>query len=118
MTTNGLANAVSLSSPTLVPILDKLEGRGLILRRRGTVDRRQVFVDLTAAGDAALEAAPQPLDMRFLERFDALDPQRQATLVGALEEIVELMAPLLVADRITTATAPSAATPDTEPASA
>ena len=99
-TTNTLANRVSLSPPTLVPILDKLERRGLIARRRGTTDRRNVFVDLTVEGEAAIAAAPKPLDMRFLERFGALDPRRQATLVGALEEIVELMAPLLVPDRI------------------
>ena len=99
-TTNTLAKRVSLSPPTLVPILDKLERRGLIVRRRGTTDRRNVFVDLTESGFQTIEAAPKALDTRFLERFEALEPRRQATLVGALEEIVELMAPLLSADRI------------------
>ena len=95
MTTNRLANAVSLAPPTVVAILDKLEKRGLIGRHRGTVDRRVVFVRLTEDGTAALAAAPRPLDLRFVERFAALPLERQTALVGALEEVVELMAPLV-----------------------
>lgn len=96
---NQIASAVSLSPPTLVPILDKLEQRKLIERRRGTVDRRNVFVDLLEAGVAAVKAAPTPLDKSFVERFATLPVERQETLVKALEEIVELMAPLVAVER-------------------
>lgn len=104
LSVNQLAAAVSLSPPTLVPILDKLEQRALIQRRRGTVDRRNVFVELTEAGKAAVRAAPAPLDRSFVERFATLPAERQETLVKALEEIVALMAPLVAVERSTLST--------------
>lgn len=107
MSVNQLATGVSLSPPTLVPILDKLELRRLIERQRGTMDRRNVFVDVTEAGRAAIKAAPTALDRHFVERFAVLPAQRQETLVGALEEIVALMGPVLPPERIVSETLPA-----------
>jgi len=106
---NQIASAVSLSPPTLVPILDKLEQRKLIERRRGTVDRRNVFVDLLEAAVAAVKAAPTALDKSFVERFATLPVERQETLVKALEEIVDLMAPLVAVERVPPLEPPNAA---------
>ena len=45
-----LARSVSLSPATVTGILDRLEGRALVTRRRRHRDKRQVLVQLTEAG--------------------------------------------------------------------
>jgi DNA-binding MarR family transcriptional regulator len=52
-----LAEAIHVQSQTLGRVLTRLEASGLITRTRHAADRRQLKVDLTDAGRAALEAA-------------------------------------------------------------
>lgn len=52
MTGKELGRALQLDSPTLSPLLKRLEALGLVTRERGTVDERQLVVDLTEAGRA------------------------------------------------------------------
>ncbi|CAN5482751.1 MarR family transcriptional regulator [soil metagenome] len=52
-----------LDSSTLSPLLKRLEGLGLITRRRSARDERSVQVDLTAAG-TAMRAAASPVPAR------------------------------------------------------
>jgi DNA-binding MarR family transcriptional regulator len=52
-----LAEAIRVQSQTLGRVLTRLEASGLITRTRHAADRRQLKVDLTDAGRAALEAA-------------------------------------------------------------
>lgn len=46
----GLGERLFLNSATLTPVLKRLEGTGLLTRRRGTADEREVLVSLTARG--------------------------------------------------------------------
>ena len=46
-----------LDSPTLTPLLKRLEVAGLVARNRSGADERQVFVSLTAAGKRLRERA-------------------------------------------------------------
>lgn len=52
-----LAEAIRVQSQTLGRILTRLEAMGHITRTRQATDRRQLKVELTDAGSAALEAA-------------------------------------------------------------
>ncbi|WP_246857314.1 MarR family transcriptional regulator [Pseudarthrobacter sp. NIBRBAC000502770] len=54
-----LADAIRVQSQTLGRVLTRLENTGLITRTRRTSDRRQLKVELTDAGVAAVEAARQ-----------------------------------------------------------
>ena len=54
-----LADAVRVQSQTLGRVLTRLEGAGLISRTRHASDRRQLKVELTDSGKAAVEAAQQ-----------------------------------------------------------
>ena len=47
-----LARAVGIEGPTLTRHLDGMEQAGLVQRKRGTLDRRTVQVELTRAGHA------------------------------------------------------------------
>lgn len=59
-----IGERLMLDSGTLTPLLKRLEGNGLILRKRGREDERQVLVDLSEAGQALREkagSAPNPV---------------------------------------------------------
>jgi len=100
-----IAEEVQLSKPTVSRILDRLAKLGLISRERDSVDRRRVFISLTAAGIERTNELPKPLHDQFLERLEQLDPLERYALLQAVERVVELMdaenldaAPVLVAD--------------------
>lgn len=86
-----IAQSVGVAQGTATALIDKLEQRGFAVRRRGETDRRQVWVQATAAGLVAVEAAPDPLQTRFAERLGRLDPWEQAMIVAALERVALLM---------------------------
>jgi DNA-binding MarR family transcriptional regulator len=52
-----IGDRLMLDSGTLTPLLKRLEGNGLILRKRGREDERQVLVELSEAGHALREKA-------------------------------------------------------------
>ncbi len=57
-TVGALGAKLFLESNTLTPILKKLESSGYLLRRRNSVDERQVRLSLTPQGRAIVEANP------------------------------------------------------------
>jgi DNA-binding MarR family transcriptional regulator len=61
MKVSELAQALSIHASTASNLLDKVEKSGLIRRERNHVDQRVVRLYLTAAGEKALDNAPQPL---------------------------------------------------------
>lgn len=91
VTSARLSAAVSLSPATVTVILDKLELRGLIERYRNVEDRRIVHSRLTPQGAGMLAQAPRFLHERFVLRFAQLPAARQEAMLGALEEVAELM---------------------------
>lgn len=103
VTLAAVADAVHLSRSTVSSIVERLVKVGYVQRDRSTRDRRRLHLTLTALGLEKLDAVPSPLQDRFLERVMALEPDRQAQILDALEEVVRLMdaedidaAPMLV----------------------
>jgi DNA-binding MarR family transcriptional regulator len=82
-----LATTVTLSNPTTSGIVDRLEKRGLVVRTRGSDDRRKVFVGITASGRETLGSAPPPLQAQFIEEFGRLGPEEQRNILSALEKV-------------------------------
>jgi DNA-binding MarR family transcriptional regulator len=52
-----IGSLLQLDSPTLSPLLKRLEAAGLITRTRSGDDERQVLIDLTQSGHALREQA-------------------------------------------------------------
>ncbi|WP_328410046.1 MarR family winged helix-turn-helix transcriptional regulator [Nocardia sp. NBC_00403] len=59
MPVKAIAEAIQLDSPTLSPLLKRLEAAGLITRTRDLRDERNLLVDLTPAGIALRKQAEQ-----------------------------------------------------------
>jgi DNA-binding MarR family transcriptional regulator len=103
-----LSRAISLSQATVTGILDRLERRGLISRRRSSIDRRRVIVEVSSAGRQLLEAAPPPMQESFTRQFEELQTWEQHMILSSLQRLVTLMgakqmslAPILTTGPIT-----------------
>ncbi|MDP3491231.1 MAG: MarR family transcriptional regulator [Phenylobacterium sp.] len=86
-----IAEAARLSQATVTALLDKLEARGLVIRNRGSQDRRRVSVELTEEGRRALADMPDVLQDRFAARFDKLADWEQASIIAGLERVAALL---------------------------
>lgn len=98
-----LAEAVSLSQATVTGILDRLEKRGLIARRRSETDRRRVLLSITLEAVHMLDTGPPIMQLSFVDAFKGLQNWEQTMILSALQRLVALMdAEALVAAPIMT----------------
>jgi DNA-binding MarR family transcriptional regulator len=80
----GLGEVLSLDPSNVVGLLNELEERGLITRRRDPSDRRRHIVELSAPGEAALAAAYVRLGLVEDSLLAALNVEERATLYHLL----------------------------------
>jgi DNA-binding MarR family transcriptional regulator len=88
---SAIARAVDLKQATVTVLLNKLEEAELVTRLRDTKDRRRVWVELTDAGQAALDRSPDLLQNRFEQGFSKLEGWEQAMIVSTLERVAVLL---------------------------
>jgi len=86
-TQSKLANAVHLDRSSVVPLLDKLEQRGLLNRRASAADRRNNHIYLTREGEALLDAAMRrvrALEKRVTARLAASEKKALLALLAKI----------------------------------
>ncbi len=88
---SSLAAAVNLSQATVTGILDRLERKTMITRRRDSKDKRKVMVSPTSAAEDALAGAPPLLQEHFTDAFAGLADWEQTQILSSLQRIVVLM---------------------------
>lgn len=86
-----LAKQISLSQATVTTIIDRLEKRELVYRKRSEVDKRKVYVYLTSHGDALLLNAPIPLQQQFVTQYLQLDAWEQNMILSSLQRVAKMM---------------------------
>lgn len=86
VTQGRLAQAVSLDRSTMVGVVDMLEGRGLIERRRGT-DRRTNGLWLTAEGRATVARLKRRIQAHERRVAARLSAQERAQLLALLAKL-------------------------------
>jgi DNA-binding MarR family transcriptional regulator len=85
-TQQGLAIALHIDRTNLVGLLNDLESRGLIARRRAEEDRRRHIVELTDDGAEALATAECALAATENEVLGALDTEQRELLYQLLQQ--------------------------------
>jgi len=89
-TISSIAAHLGLDPATVVRTVDSLEKRGLVERRRSREDRRQVFVEFTAAGRSARQHAHQQFIERIHAVFREMSVDGRAALIRGLEEFARI----------------------------
>ena len=90
-TAGEIARAVSLGQATLTGILDRLEKRDLIIRRRKEPDRRRVQLQATEAARTLLDETPPMMQETFVEAFGNLQEWEKSMILASLQRLVTLM---------------------------
>lgn len=85
-----LAGRLKMESSTLTPLLKRIEKLGVVSRKRGTDDERQVFVHLSDKGRALQEHAPRITEC--LISATGLEMTQLQDLVATLAELTENLA--------------------------
>jgi len=79
-----LADALCMDAKNVVLLLNELEDRGLIIRRRDSEDRRRHRVHITAEGSQALLTAGRAMEEVENQVLQALNAEERATLWALL----------------------------------
>jgi len=91
VTAGEIAQAVSLSQATVTGILERMENRGLLVRRRSERDKRRIMVRITRNGQQVLDDAPPLMQEAFVDRFSDLQEWEQTMILSALQRLVSIM---------------------------
>jgi DNA-binding MarR family transcriptional regulator len=79
-----LATLMGKAPPVMVQVVDELEEKGLVARRRSQRDRRRSVVEVTDAGREALARADEVADRLITEIFGALTAEERSALHDTL----------------------------------
>ncbi len=81
-----IAAALGMDRATMMSVVDRLEDRGLVIRKRSTADRRRQELYLTPAGQSLLRKVKARIT-EHEERFKSLfTPAELAALLAALQK--------------------------------
>lgn len=86
-----LSEMMYLHISTVSGIIDRLEAKGYVVRKREAPDRRVVTVHLTAAGKRIVDRAPEPSQGKLLYSLQTLSEKEVLEMHDALQKIVRLM---------------------------
>jgi len=91
LTVGEVAREISLTLATTTSIVNGLERKGLLEKRRDLTDKRRVIVSPTAAGNRLIQDAPKTLQDLLARRFGSLETWEQSFVLAALQRVAMLM---------------------------
>ncbi|MGW2646296.1 MarR family winged helix-turn-helix transcriptional regulator [Streptomyces sp. NPDC001393] len=86
-----LASSADVSVPTATRMLQQLETKGVVVRRRSPEDERRVLVSLTDDGAERLALLRARLRERQTRAYEAFTPTERVQLVTLLRRLTELV---------------------------
>jgi len=90
-TAKTIAQRMHVSQGTVTSLVDKLVRDGMVHREKSTRDRRQTDIHITERGRRTIAEAPDPLQQRFVRKFEAMEDWEQAMLVASLERVAAML---------------------------
>jgi MarR family transcriptional regulator, organic hydroperoxide resistance regulator len=95
-----LARRMYLHPATVVGILDRLEGHGLVMRTRSVEDRRVVEIDLTGKGKQLLEHSPEVAQGMLVKGLETLQEEKLYRISDGLKQLVEILGAREIAPKL------------------
>ncbi|RII29177.1 MAG: MarR family transcriptional regulator [Geobacter sp.] len=86
-----LARQMYLRPATVVGIVDRLEGKGLVTRTRSREDRRAVDLKLTEMGVAVVAKAPEVAQVMLLKGLNELSDEQFLHVVEGMRQMVRIL---------------------------
>lgn len=90
-TATAISQRMRVSQATVTSLVDKLVGSGMVVREKSQTDRRQTNIVITEQGRRTITDAPDPLQQRYVRKFEALEDWEQAMIVAALERVAAML---------------------------
>ncbi|HXV59421.1 MAG TPA: MarR family transcriptional regulator [Vicinamibacteria bacterium] len=91
LATGELARRIHLAQGTVSEILERLEERGLVERKRSSEDKRRMDCTTTPTGAALLASKPSLLQERFVSELQRLSDWERSFLLSALQRVADMM---------------------------
>ncbi|WP_304612896.1 MULTISPECIES: MarR family winged helix-turn-helix transcriptional regulator [unclassified Saccharopolyspora] len=86
-----LAAAAGVTLPTATRMLNQLEGKRLVARRRSPEDERRVLISLTERGTTALHRLREQRRREQARGYAAFTPEERLHLAAQLERLTEII---------------------------
>ena len=90
-TPTAVSTRMGVTQATVSALLKKLESKGCLVREKSAADRRQHILRITDAGLAKIHAAPDALQQRYVEQFEAMPDWEQSMVVAVLEKVAAML---------------------------
>lgn len=90
-TAGALAKEAELNPASVTAMVDQLEERGLVVRRRDARDRRQTWISLTDAGRQLVEKKEQSWRARMIEEFADVTPRQIDSAIVVIDRIATML---------------------------
>ena len=91
LSVGALAQQMSLSQATVTGIINRLELRGLMRRRRDQQDKRRVLVSATPAGQSLVEGAPSMWQDSFMNQLSQQADWERTLMLASLQRLAGMM---------------------------
>jgi DNA-binding MarR family transcriptional regulator len=83
-----LGEQLGIDRTTVVELIDDLERKGVVVRKRNSADRRSYALSLTARGRTVQKRAAKVFDDAADEFFNPLKPAERQALAGMLRKLI------------------------------
>jgi DNA-binding MarR family transcriptional regulator len=91
LTLTVLSKNVHLTSSTLVGVIDRLEEKKLVTRKRDVADRRSIFIDITEKGRDFIKNVPQLMHNRLYNSLQSLSENEKIIVANSLDLLVHIL---------------------------
>jgi DNA-binding MarR family transcriptional regulator len=86
-----LSERMYLHPSTITGVIDRLEKKGYVTRKRDQVDRRVIYVELTPEGKKLVRRAPNPVQGKMIYGLRELNMRELNSIYYSVQKLVEVM---------------------------
>ncbi|MBB6120827.1 MarR family transcriptional regulator [Nocardiopsis algeriensis] len=88
-TVGAVAHVVGVSSPSVTRMIQQLERKGMVARRRSERDERSTVVTVTEEGERVLAVWRRNMEAKQKRLFEAITPSLRPVVLGLLRDLRE-----------------------------